>query len=71
VRLAPENARILFGLVAAEGLANTRIEVTGTDPIGIRSSGSFGRLTSFDPLTSGIMAGGSAARLHPDAPGRP
>ncbi|MFD0465899.1 L,D-transpeptidase [Microvirga aerilata] len=36
VRLAPENARILFSLVMAEGLGNTRIEVTGVDPIGTR-----------------------------------
>lgn len=63
VRLAPENASILFSLVMAEGLGNTRIEVTGVDPIGIRSGSSYGRLTSFDPLTSGIMVGGSAARL--------
>src|SRR3712207_3502523 len=61
VRLAPENAKILFSLVMAEGPDNTRIEVTGVDPIGTGSGGSYGRLTSFDPLTSGIMAGGPAA----------
>jgi lipoprotein-anchoring transpeptidase ErfK/SrfK len=71
VRLAPENARILFSLVMAEGPGNTRIEVTGVDPIGTGSGGSYGRLTSFDPLTSGIMAGGPAARLQPDPRRRP
>ena len=39
VRLAPENARVLFSLVMAEGLGSTRIEVTGVDPIGIESEG--------------------------------
>ena len=71
VRLAPENARILFSLVMAEGLGNTRIEVTGVDPIGTRTGGSYGRLTSFDTLTSGIMVGGSAARLQSETPRRP
>ena len=33
VRLAPENARILFSLIQAEGLGSTRIEVTGVDPL--------------------------------------
>ena len=71
VRLAPQNAKVLFSLVKAEGLGNTRIEVTGIDPIGMGSGGSYGRLTSFDPLTSGIMAGGPAARLQPDPRRRP
>ena len=71
VRLAPENARILFSLVMAEGLGNTRIEVTGVDPIGAGPGGSYGRLTSFDPLTSGIMVGGSAARLQSETRRRP
>jgi lipoprotein-anchoring transpeptidase ErfK/SrfK len=64
VRLAPEHARTLFSLVMAEGLGSTRIEVTGVDPIGIGSGGSYRRLTSFDPLASGIMAGGPAPRLQ-------
>jgi hypothetical protein len=67
VRLAPENARTLFTLVTAEGLGNTRIEVTGTDPIGMGSGGNYGRLTSFDPLTNGILAGSPTARLKSDA----
>jgi hypothetical protein len=71
VRLAPENARILFSLVTVEGLGSTRIEVTGLDPIGTGFGGSYGRLTSFDPLTSGIMAGGPAARRQPDTRRRP
>ncbi|WP_445502820.1 L,D-transpeptidase [Microvirga sp. G4-2] len=66
VRLAPENARTLFALVTAEGLGNTRIEVTGTDPIGMGSGGNYGRLTSFDPLINGIMAGGPTDRLQSD-----
>jgi hypothetical protein len=63
VRLAPTNARTLFNLVKAEGLANTRIEVTGVDPNGGSLTGGSGAgrdfrgLTSFDPLTTGIMAG--------------
>ena len=64
VRLAPENAKVLFGLVMAEGLGSTRIEVTGVDPIGVGSGGSYRRLTSFDPLVSGIMADGPAPRLQ-------
>ncbi|MBM6584070.1 L,D-transpeptidase [Microvirga sp. BT689] len=71
VRLAPENAKVLFGLVMSEGLGNTRIEVTGVDPIGIGSGGSYSRLTSFDPLTSGIMADSPAARLQIETRRRP
>jgi L,D-transpeptidase-like protein len=68
VRLAPKNAETLFRLVLAEGLENTKIDITGTDPIGIALGGEAGtprrysRLTSFDPLTTGIMAGGSGPR---------
>jgi hypothetical protein len=69
VRLAPVHARILFDLVQSEGLANTRIEVSGTDPIGAGpdtaaydAQRDYSRLTSFDPLTTGIMAGGEVAR---------
>jgi len=70
VRLAPRNAELLFRLVLAEGLENTRIDITGTDPIGIALGGEsgaprrYGRLTSFDPLTTGIMAGGSGPRVR-------
>ncbi|ANY79645.1 hypothetical protein BB934_16590 [Microvirga ossetica] len=70
VRLAPRNAELLFRLVLAEGLENTRIDITGTDPIGIALGGESGapkrysRLTSFDPLTTGIMAGGSGPRVR-------
>ena len=32
VRLSPENATKLFGLVEAEGLLNTRVVITGTEP---------------------------------------
>jgi len=71
VRLAPEKARILFSLVRTEGLGSTRIEVTGIDPIGIGSGGSYSRLTSFDPLVSGIMAGGPAPRLQTETRRRP
>lgn len=71
VRLAPRNASALFNLVTAEGLENTRIEVIGVDPIGTAfgagngAAGEFGHLTSFDPLTDGIMAGAPAARRRP------
>jgi lipoprotein-anchoring transpeptidase ErfK/SrfK len=62
VRLAPANAAALFKLVQAEGLEATKIEITGSDPTWTagRSSlgGDYSRLTSFDPLASGIMAGG-------------
>jgi lipoprotein-anchoring transpeptidase ErfK/SrfK len=71
VRVAPENAKLLFSLVQAEGLGSTRIEVTGVDPIRSGSGGSYGRLTSFDPLTSGIMAGGPAPRLQTETRRRP
>ncbi len=65
IRLSPAHARILFNLVQAEGPANTRIEVTGFDPIGtVVGSGDgtrldYSGLTSFDPLKDGIMASGS------------
>jgi hypothetical protein len=71
VRPAPENAKVLFSLVMAEGLGSTRIEVTGLDPIGTGFGGSYGRLTSFDPLASGIMAGGPAPRLQTETRRRP
>jgi hypothetical protein len=69
IRLAPANAAALFRLVQAEGLANTRIEVTGVEPIGAGLGGGYGaardysRLTSFDPLAVGIM---SEAPRRPD-----
>ena len=72
VRLAPMNASILFNLVQAEGLSNTRIEVTGVDPIGIGlaggngAGGDYSRVTSFDPLSVGIMAGGNVRRSRSD-----
>ncbi|KLK91525.1 hypothetical protein AA309_19895 [Microvirga vignae] len=65
IRLSPTNARILFNLVQAESLGNTRIEVTGFDPIGTAFGSAHGgglnysRLISFDPLKDGIMAGSS------------
>jgi hypothetical protein len=67
VRLSPQNAGTLFRLVSAEGPESTRIEVTGADPIGAGlGSGPVARrdyrgLTSFDPLLTGIMAGGNGA----------
>jgi lipoprotein-anchoring transpeptidase ErfK/SrfK len=68
VRLAPRHASILFDLVRVEGPSNTRVEITGMDPIGTGLAGGNGagadysRLTSFDPLSVGIMAGGSVRR---------
>lgn len=77
IRLAPAHAGILFNLVRAEGLDHTRIEVTGIDPIGAGFAGGpgagrgFGRLTSFDPLATGIMAGGEGPRLRTELRPRP
>jgi hypothetical protein len=68
VRLAPRHASLLFDLVTVEGPENTRVEITGMDPIGTGlaggngAGGDYSRLTSFDPLTVGIMAGGSGRR---------
>jgi hypothetical protein len=68
VRLAPRHASILFDLVRVEGPENTRVDITGMDPIGTGlvggngAGGDYSRLTSFDPLTDGIMAGDSARR---------
>jgi hypothetical protein len=68
VRLAPRHASILFDLVMVEGPENTRVEITGMDPIGTGLAGGNGagsdysRLTSFDPLSVGIMAGDNARR---------
>ncbi|HZH50542.1 MAG TPA: L,D-transpeptidase [Microvirga sp.] len=77
VRLEPRKASILFDLVMAEGLANTKIEITGVDPIGAGAGGGSGterdysHLTRFDPLTTGIMAGGDAPRARRASPERP
>lgn len=63
VRLAPRHASVLFSLVSAEGLENTRIEVAGMEPIGAgfgdasSTRGSYRGVTAFDPLATGIMAG--------------
>jgi len=68
IRLPLMNARISFNLVQTERPASTRIEITGFDPIGIAvDSGSgtqlvYNRLTSFEPLKDGIMAGVPPAR---------
>ena len=68
VRLAPRHASILFDLVMLEGAENTRVEITGMDPIGTGlalgsgARGDYSRLTSFDPLSVGIMAGGNVRR---------
>src|SRR5919107_32334 len=68
VRLAPRHASILFDLVMVEGPGNTRVEITGMDPIGTGQAGGNGaggdyrRLTSFDPLAGGIMAGDNTRR---------
>jgi hypothetical protein len=77
IRIAPAKASTLFNLVMAEGLGNTRIEVIGVDPIGVGLEGGsgaereFGRLTAFDPLAVGIMAGGPAVHLRTDTSERP
>ena len=72
VRLAPAHASTLFELVRAEGLGNTRIEVTGADPVGGaqvagRSGGwrDYRGIVAFDPLSTGIMAGGTGAAIEP------
>jgi hypothetical protein len=68
VRLAPRHASVLFDLVMVEGTEATRVEITGMDPTGTGlasgngAGGDYSRLTSFDPLTDGIMAGGSVRR---------
>ena len=68
VRLAPRHASILFDLVMVEGAETTRIEITGIDPIGTGlasgngGGGDYSRLTSFDPLSVGIMAGDNVRR---------
>jgi hypothetical protein len=68
VRLAPRHARILFDLVMVEGTENSQVEITGMDPIGTEvaggksAGGDYSRLTSFDPLSGGIMAGSSVRR---------
>ncbi|GJD49040.1 hypothetical protein OPKNFCMD_1768 [Methylobacterium crusticola] len=78
VRLAPAHARTLFALVRAEGMASTRIEIAGADPAagtdsaaagadGGYAGGDYRRLTSFNPLVSGIMAE-APQRARPRAP---
>jgi L,D-transpeptidase catalytic domain len=68
VRLAPRHASILFDLVMVEGPENTRVEITGMDPIGTElasgygAAGDYRRLTSFDPVSVGIMAQGNGQR---------
>jgi hypothetical protein len=68
VRLAPKHASILFDLVMVERAVNTRVEIIGMDPIGTGlasgygAGGDYSRLTSFDPLSVGIIASGSVRR---------
>ena len=68
VRLAPTHAAILFDLLSAEGPGRVRIEITGEDPVGMGLSGGYGpgagyrRVTSFDPLSVGIMVEGPEPR---------
>jgi hypothetical protein len=69
VRLAPKHASILFDLVMVEEPGNTRVEITGIDPIGTGqlagrngAGGDYSRLTSFDPLSVGIMASDNVRR---------
>jgi lipoprotein-anchoring transpeptidase ErfK/SrfK len=71
VRLSPTNASMLFRIVSAKGPGNTRIEIAGSDPVETRSAGAqsgmghYGRLTSFNPLTDGIMARPREHRRRP------
>lgn len=71
IRLAPGHAAILFNLVQAVGLGNTKLEITGEDPIATGASGGYGgvqgysRLTSFDPLAVGIMVESRSAARPP------
>jgi hypothetical protein len=74
---SPANARILFKLVQTEGSANTKIEVTGFDPIGtaiLSEDGTridYSRLTNLNPLlTQGIIAGDGSGR-RPEIPRQP
>jgi hypothetical protein len=75
VRLAPKHASILFDLVMVEGPGNTRVEITGMDPIGTGlaggngAGGDYSRLTSFDPLSVGIMTWPCASFPIPHQPG--
>jgi hypothetical protein len=77
VRLAPRHASLLFDLVMLEGAENTRVEITGMDPIGTGLSGGpgaggdYSRLTSFDPLSVGIMASDNAYRARSEVRGNP
>jgi lipoprotein-anchoring transpeptidase ErfK/SrfK len=77
VRLAPRHASILFHLVMVEGAENTRVEITDMDTIGTGLSGGNGaggdysRLTSFNPLSVGIMAGGSVRRSRSEVSRNP
>lgn len=75
VRLAPTHARALFALVRTEGMGNTRIEITGTEGIATGVAGGtsgtpldYRRLTSFNPMVSGIMVGGTEAPRRPRTP---
>ena len=46
VRLAPKHASILFDLVMVEGPENTRLKITGMDPIGTGVAGGNGSGTN-------------------------
>jgi hypothetical protein len=60
-----------------EGAENTRVEITGMDPIGTGlaggngAGGDYSRLTSFDPLSVGIMAGDHAHRTRSEISRKP
>ncbi len=77
VRLAPKHASILFDLVIMERAENTRVEITGMDSVGTGlaggngAGGDYSRLTSFDPLSVGILAGGSVRRSRSEVSRNP
>ena len=74
VRLEPENARTLFGLVKQEGMANVRVVLSGTTPGGA-GPGMVRRQPQFDPngndAVTGTVRGGERElgyRTNPWAP---
>jgi hypothetical protein len=58
VRVAPAKASTLFNLVMTEGLANTRIEVIGVDPIGVGLKGGSGAERARIQPANGLRSAG-------------
>jgi hypothetical protein len=63
VRLEPENARVLFGLVKREGMANVRVVLSGVTPSG-GGGGMVRRAPRYDDDVTGSVPQRRAVREY-------